>query len=66
MLPVRGQTTARDDAVQMGMEKQVLAPGVEKHRGADLGAEVPRIGGDRAECGGCGAEEDGEEDLLVA
>jgi hypothetical protein len=47
------------------MVVQVLTPGVEHGDEADLGPEVPRIGGDRLQRPGGGAEQDGVDRLLV-
>ena len=47
-LTVRADAAARYDAMQMGMEKQVLSPTVQDGEEADLGAQVLRIGGDGA------------------
>lgn len=43
------------------MMVQVLAPGVKHGDEADLGAEVPRVGGDHAQRLGRGAEHHGIE-----
>ena len=40
------QATARDDAVEMGMVHQGLAPGVQHGDEADISAEMLRVGGD--------------------
>src|SRR4051794_22483741 len=47
------------------MVLQVLAPGMEHRDEADLSTEVARIGGDRAQCFGCGPEQDGVDRCLV-
>src|SRR3954471_527185 len=47
------------------MVLQVLAPGMEHSDETDLGAEMARIGGDRAQCFGCGPEQDGVDRGLV-
>src|SRR4051794_10211457 len=47
------------------MVLQVLAPGMEHRDEADLSTEVARIGGDRAQCFGCGPEQDGVDRGLV-
>ena len=47
------------------MVQQVLAPGVEHGEEADLGAQVPGIGRDRAQGLGRRAEQDAVDDLLV-
>ena len=53
----RGGAAAGDDAVQMGMVAEIRAPGVQDSEEADLGTEVPGIGGDLAHGTGGGAEE---------
>lgn len=56
-LPVIGrQSAGRDHAVHMGVELQILSPGVQHRQQADLGAEVLRIGGDFEQRGGAGLE----------
>src|SRR3954447_15882171 len=47
------------------MVLQVLAPGMEHSDEADLGAEMARIGGDRAQCFGRRPEQDGIDRGLV-
>ena len=47
------------------MMDERLAPGVEDGEEADLGAEVARVGGNRAECLGDGSEEETVDDGLV-
>ncbi len=44
---VVGQTASRHHAVQMRMEQQVLAPGVQDGRETDLGSQTLRIGRQR-------------------
>lgn len=44
MLAIRGQTAASHHAVQMGMQPQILAPGMQHCREADLRAQAFRIG----------------------
>ena len=46
---IRGEPAAGDYAMQVGMMKKILAPGVEHGEEADLRAEVLRIGGDDAQ-----------------
>jgi hypothetical protein len=46
----------RDDAVQVRMMVQRLAPGVQDRDGADLGAKVVRVGADAAQRLRCSAE----------
>ncbi len=42
-LPVRAQAAVGDDAVDMDVLPEVLAPGVQHHRDADLAAEPARV-----------------------
>ena len=51
--------------MQMRVMDERLAPGVENGEEADLGAEVARVGSDRAERVGDGAEEQTVDDGLV-
>src|ERR1700737_2052947 len=53
------------DAVEVRMMVEVLAPGVQHGRDADLGAEVLRIGGDRQEALGGGLEQEAVDRRLV-
>ena len=62
---VRRESAAGHDAVQMGMEQQVLAPGVENGEEADVGAEVLGIASDGEQRLGRGAEQDVVDDLRV-
>ena len=52
--------------MQMRVMDERLAPGVEDGEEADLGAEMARVGGDRAERLGDGAEEEPVDDGLVS
>ena len=58
------QATARDDAVEMGMVHQGLAPGVQHGDEADSSAEMLRVGGDGPE-GSCGGSEQGAVDFAL-
>src|ERR1700710_1248054 len=58
VLAVRGDASARHHAVHVGMMLQVLPPGVQERDEADLSAEMFRIGSDRAQGFGAGAEQD--------
>ena len=60
-----GDAAAGDDAVQVGVELQGLAPRVEDGEEAGFDAEVLGIGGDLAQGAGGGLEEDAEEGALV-
>lgn len=48
----------RDDAVDMQMSEQILAPGVENAEDADLGAQVLGVGRDFLQSGGAGREQE--------
>ena len=63
--PVVGEPPTRNDAVQMGMMHERLAPGMEDREEAELGAEVARVGSDRPERVGDGPEEQTVDDGLV-
>ena len=63
--PVVGEPPTRNDAVQMGMMHERLAPGMEDREEAELGAEVARVGSDRAERVCDGPEEQTLDDGLV-
>ena len=62
---VERRTAAGYHAMNMRMMVQVLPPGVEHCDEAGLGAKMLRIGGDRAQRLGRGAEQDGVDCLLV-
>ena len=62
---VRRQAAAGDETMDVRMVLQVLAPGVEHGDETDLGAEMPWIGGDRAQRLGRGPEQDGVDRCLV-
>jgi len=51
--------------MQMGMVKQILAPGVKDRKEADFSAEMFRIGGDRQQRLGGGTEENVVDGALV-
>ena len=59
------EATARHDAVDVGMVRQRLPPGVEDGDDADPGAEPAWIGGERRHCLGGGFEQDRINDGLV-
>jgi hypothetical protein len=63
---IQGQTAPGDDAMQVGVELEVLTPGVEKRGEADLSTEVTRVGSDLVQCGRRRSEEGGEDHGLVA
>ncbi|MFK4649796.1 hypothetical protein ABIF96_008426 [Bradyrhizobium ottawaense] len=66
--PVRAigrEAAARHDAVDVGMVRQRLPPGVEDGDDADPGAEPAWIGGERRHCLGGGFEQDRINDGLV-
>src|SRR5262249_28230574 len=54
---IRRQAASRDDAVDMRMADERLAPRVEDAQNADLRAEMARVGGDLLEGGGTGLKE---------
>lgn len=64
-MAVGRKAAAWDDAMQMRIMKQVLAPGVQHGEQADLGAQVLGIGGDDAQGLGGGAEEQAVDECLV-
>ena len=64
-MAIARQASAGDDAMQMRMMEQVLAPGVQHGEEADLGAQVLGIGGDCAQGLGGGAEEKAVDERLV-
>jgi hypothetical protein len=59
------QAAARHHAMQMRVMQQILAPGMQNGDEADLGAQVLRIGGDRAQCLGGGVKQDVVDHGLV-
>jgi hypothetical protein len=62
---VGGQTAAGNDAMQVGMEVQVLAPGMEDSEKPGFHPEALRIGSNREQSLGDGAEEHVVDDVLV-
>ena len=54
-----------NNAVDVRMVQQVLAPGVQDREEADLGPQVFGVCGDGEECLRAGSEEDAVEDFLV-
>jgi len=60
--PVGGESTGRDDAVQVGMVDEGLPPGVEHGEEPDAGPEEAGVGGHIEQGGGGGAEEEIVED----
>jgi hypothetical protein len=65
MLTVRRQTTARNNAMQVGMKVERLPPSVQHGDEADLGAEMTGVGGDGAQGRGGAAKQDVIDDTLV-
>jgi len=59
------ETAAGDDAMQVRMMEQCLAPSVEDGEEAELCAEMLGIGGDRLQGLGCGVEQDVVDRSLV-
>jgi hypothetical protein len=60
-----GQTSGWDEAVEVRMSQQILAPGVEDREEANLCSQVARIPGDRLKGLRTGVEQEVIEDLLV-
>ena len=65
VLAVRRETAAGDNAMQVWVVNQLLAPGVEDGEEAELGTEVFGIGSDGAERGGHGLKQQAVDDGLV-
>lgn len=63
---VRADAAACGDAVDMGMEQQILSPAVQHREEADLCAEVAGIGGNSLQGSGAGGEQDFIDLLFVA
>ena len=61
----RSDAATGDDAVQVGVELELLPPRVQDGEETGLGAEVLGVGGDLAQGAGGGPEEDVEEGALV-
>ena len=59
------ESAAGDEAMDVGMMGERLAPCVKNGQEPDLTAEVPRIGGDDLERCGDGVEQDGIDDCLI-
>ena len=57
--PIGGEGAPRDDTVQMNVLREVLPPGVQDRRAAEVTAEVARIAAKGGERGGDGVEEQG-------
>ena len=62
---IGGHCAAGDQAMDVRMMGERLAPCVKNGQEPDLPAEMPRIGGDGLECCGDGVEQDGIDDGLV-
>ena len=43
---VGGETSGRNDAVEVRMSQQVLSPGMQDRKEANVGSQVARIAGD--------------------
>ena len=54
---VRGESAGRNDTVDVGMQEQVLSPGVERADDADLRSQVFGIGGDFEQSLSAGGEQ---------
>jgi hypothetical protein len=64
-LTMRGNAAAWYDAMHVRMVQQILPPRVQDREEADLRAEMFRIGGDRAQRFGAGAEQHVVEHAFV-
>jgi len=64
-VPVGREGAARDEAMDVRMMSECLAPCVQNGQEPDLAAEVPRVGGDGLERPGDGVEQDGIDHGLV-
>ena len=62
---IRGQATARDDAVEMRVMHEGLPPRMQDGKEADVGAQMGWIGRDRAERRGGRAEQEALDDGFV-
>lgn len=63
--PIWRESAARDEAMDVRMMGECLAPCVKNGQEPDLTAKVPRIGGDGFKSCGNGVEQDGINDGLV-
>jgi len=59
---VGGEGASRDDAVQVEVLRQILPPGVQDGRDAEVAAEMAGIAAEGGERVGGGAEEEGVEE----
>ena len=64
-LPIRRDATAGDDAMQMGVKKQILSPGVKDGEKTDLRAQMLGIAGNGEQSFGRGMEQNVVERFLV-
>ncbi len=64
-LPIWRNATAGDDAMHVGMMRQCRTPGVQDQGGADLGAEMFRIGGEGRQRFRCDVEQQPVDHGLV-
>ena len=64
-IAIDGESTAGHDAVQVGVEGQLLAPGVEHGQDADASPQVLGIGGDLQQGFGAGLKEQLIDNLLI-
>ena len=62
---IKGEATARHDAVDVRMVLEVLSPGMEHAEQTDIGSKVLRAACDFEQRGGTGTEEQVVEELLV-
>ena len=59
------ESSAGNDAMEVRMVEQVLSPGVKYGEESDFGTQVLRIGGDDAQCLGCGTEKEAVDNPFV-
>jgi hypothetical protein len=62
---IASEAAGSHDAVNVGVMLQFLVPGVEDTEEADLGAEMPGIGGDLDQCLSTGAEQQSIDQFFV-
>lgn len=64
-MAIRRQSSSRDDAVNMGVQQQVLPPGMQDTNQADFSAQVFGVGRHLQQCLGAGFEQQIVEQALV-
>jgi hypothetical protein len=65
MLAVETDTTAWDNAMQVRMMMQILAPGVQHGEKADVRSQVLGVMGNGLQCFGCGTKQDAVDRSFV-